>query len=461
MLKKNKWVNWLLAVFLAFPLALAGCSNGGGNGNGDSGGGEVNPAANGTVAGVVRDAATGTAMAGATVEIYSGATLVATTTTDSAGNYSVSVPAGTGYTVLIIKPGYGTNTRNNVDVSANQTKALDIDLQATPTGTIQGVVRDASTRNGIAGATIEVYDGADLIASATTDADGNYTMEVDAGDDYTVRVASAGHIPADYHDVDLEQDEIEIMEPILQIADTYTGNGTASGTITDSQNGNGLAGVTVNLRQGLNSRTGGVVATGTTDGSGAYSIASLPTGYYTAEMSLAGYITLHMPVYSLGGETTGNQNASLSPQVASGETRIVLTWGAAPADLDTHLTGPTTSGPRFHIYYVAPNVNDGTVASLDVDDINSFGPETTNITTQIAGVYRYSVYDYSNGGLNDSLALSNSGAQVKVYQASGLVASFNIPANQGGTLWTVFELNGTNITPVNTFSYVSDETTIP
>jgi hypothetical protein len=51
--------------------------------------------------------------------------------------------------------------------------------------------------------------------------------------------------------------------------------------------------------------------------------------------------------------------------------------------------------------------------------------------------------------------------QVKVYQASGLVASFNIPANQGGTLWTVFELNGTNITPVNTFGYVSDETTIP
>ena len=113
----------------------------------------------------------------------------------------------------------------------------------------------------------------------------------------------------------------------------------------------------------------------------------------------------------------------------------MLTWDNAPADLDTHLTGPTTSGPRFHVAYYALTVNDGSVASLDVDDTSSYGPETVTITSQIAGVYRYYVHDFTNDGTNPSLAMSNSGAQVKVYNSSGLVATFNIPANQGGTIW--------------------------
>jgi hypothetical protein len=401
-------------------------------------------------------------VAGATVDIYDGATLIGTTTTDADGNYSVEVPEGTGYTVQITADGYDTSNTTDVDVTGDQTTDLDVDIDEIPTGTIAGVVRNAANGTGIAGATIEVYDGATLIGTTTSDANGNYSLEVDAGDDYIVRVTSPGFITAAYNDVDLAEDETETLEAILQIADSFSGNGTASGIITSSQTGTGLSGVTVNLREGLNSRTGSVVATGTSDGSGAYSIGSLPTGYYTAEMSLAGYITAYMSVYSLGGQNTANQNAALSPALAAGETRIVLTWAAAPADLDTHLTGPTTSGPRFHIYYppLSKTINDGTVAALDVDDTSSYGPETVTITTQIAGTYRYSVHDYDNKAANPSTALSNSGAQVKVYQASGLVATFNIPANQGGTLWTVFELSGTTVTPVNTFSYVSNESTI-
>ena len=186
----------------------------------------------------------------------------------------------------------------------------------------------------------------------------------------------------------------------------------------------------------------------------------MPTGYYTAELSAAGYITAFISVYSLGGQDTGNQNASISPVLAAGEVRIVLTWDNAPADLDTHLTGPTTSGPRFHVAYYALTVNDGSVASLDVDDTSSYGPETVTITSQIAGVYRYYVHDFTNDGTNPSLALSNSGAQVKVYNSSGLAATFNIPANQGGTIWEVFELSGSTITPINLFSY-ADSTTLP
>lgn len=36
------------------------------------------------------------------------------------------------------------------------------------------------------------------------------------------------------------------------------------------------------------------------------------------------------------------------------------------------------------------------------------------------------------------------------------MSELKVPANRGGTLWTVFELNGSTITPINTMSYESD-----
>lgn len=419
---------------------------------------EMDPAGpTGTIAGVLLDADGGAPIVGATVEVFDGATSLGITTTDGSGAYSLDVPVGEGYSVQVTADGYESTSDDDVDVTEDTTTTVDFDLTESgpATGTIQGVVRNADDNSGIEGATVEIYDGADLVATTTTDANGSYSVEVPVGTGYTVRVSSTGFITADYNDVDVAEDETVILESILQIADTYVGNGTISGTITDAFNGNGLDAVTITLRAGLNSRTGATVDTGTTDGSGDYSITDVPTGYYTAELAKTGYITAYISVYSLGGEDTGNQNASLSPELAAGETRIVLTWGATPADLDSHLTGPTTSGPRFHLFYDDDSVSDGTVAGLDVDDTNGVGPETITISTQISGTYRYYVNDYTNmeAGTNPSTALSNSGAQVKVYQASGLVATFNVPSGQAGTLWAVFTLNGTTITPVNTFSY--------
>ena len=93
---------------------------------------------------------------------------------------------------------------------------------------------------------------------------------------------------------------------------------------------------------------------------------------------------------------------------------------------------------------------------LDLDDVSSYGPETTTLYEQINGTYRFSVHDYTNRNSTYSLALSNSSAQVRVYDNSGLIANYNVPPNNEGTLWTVFELNNGTITPINTFSYVSD-----
>jgi uncharacterized protein YfaP (DUF2135 family) len=156
-------------------------------------------------------------------------------------------------------------------------------------------------------------------------------------------------------------------------------------------------------------------------------------------------------IVSCGGSGGGGDENNNNPE----GTRIVLTWGETPKDLDSHLTGPISgSSNRFHIYFDDKGSSSfSPYADLDFDETNSSGPEIVTIYKQFEGVYRYSVHDFSNRELTNSNALSDSGAQVKVYRGSNLVDTFDVPINQGGTLWAVFELSGDIITPINLMSY--------
>lgn len=239
------------------------------------------------------------------------------------------------------------------------------------------------------------------------------------------------------------------------------GTGSTSGTITNALNGSGVSGITISLRSGENVTSGTVAATTTTASNGAYSFTGLQPGTYTAEVSGSGYVTTYFSMTVVVDTTTPNQNAVVSPLMAAGQTRIVLTWGSTPEDLDSHLTGPIAgSSSRFHVFYSDLGSQAASpFAALDLDDTTSFGPETVTIYNQTSGVYRYSVHDYTNDGSTSSTALASSGAQVKVYRDNALVATYNVP-NAAGTLWTVFELNGDVITPVNSMSYATGSSTI-
>lgn len=114
--------------------------------------------------------------------------------------------------------------------------------------------------------------------------------------------------------------------------------------------------------------------------------------------------------------------------------RVVLSWGEKPFDLDSHLIFPGR-----HIYF---DSKEGTDANLDVDDTDSYGPETVTISKKHFGEsYIYAVQDYSNKGLPNSNYLSASKAKVFVYVGSSLVRSYSVPAGKRGNIWTVFKLN--------------------
>jgi hypothetical protein len=333
--------------------------------------------------------------------------------------------------------------------------------QHTQTGTISGSVKDAVTGSPLSEVTVDVYNGGLKIATGYTDAGGFYSISVTVGSGYQIQFSKAGYITANYDNVVVDPDTITYLEAVLQIDITHSGLGNIGGRIINALDGTGVSGLTINLRSGINVTTGSIIATAITQTSGNYAFTNQNAGNYTAEVMGSGYNTTFFSVVCIGGTTVNNQDATITPILSPGETRIILTWGASPSDLDSHLTGPLLDGTRFHMFY--PYAGGGPwpeYVKLDLDDTTSYGPETTTIYQQIEGVYRFSVHDYSNRYSSSSIALSNSGVQVRVYRGNNFVANFNVPTNQGGTLWTVFEMSGNTITPINGMSYEYDPSNI-
>ena len=114
--------------------------------------------------------------------------------------------------------------------------------------------------------------------------------------------------------------------------------------------------------------------------------------------------------------------------------RIVLNWGQSPLDLDSHL-----SYRNQHVYW---DNKQGQDANLDVDDTDSYGPETVTIDKRLDGQYYvYSVHDYSDRTQPNTTNLSNSHAKVIVYAGESLIRSYYIPTGLTGNLWTVFRIS--------------------
>lgn len=114
--------------------------------------------------------------------------------------------------------------------------------------------------------------------------------------------------------------------------------------------------------------------------------------------------------------------------------RVVLGWGSSPTDLDSHMVYPGN-----HIFF---NHKLGDNGNLDVDDTDSFDPETITLTRRENGKpYIYAVHDFSDKHEPETNNLSRSDAKVFVYIGDSLVRTYYVPKDQSGNLWTVFKIN--------------------
>lgn len=360
-----------------------------------------------------------------------------------------------------------------------------ITLANVPAPDVLGTGIDAQTGLPIAGATVNAYlqsAPGTVVSSATTDANGNFAMSgLFIGENYKFEFVQAGYVLLTYYNIvpDVTIVNLETFKPIPDAWQPQTAS--VSGMVKNASTNAGLPAMTVTLRPGINNQNvGSITATTVTDATGAYSFANLAAGTYTAEITgnigTTPIITSYFTLYSFPGNISVNTNQDFPVTAAAGpgQYKIVLSWGNSPSDLDSHLTGPTTtSGVRFHTAYYSVAYPLGsttagatgfriagatTEAFLDVDNVShgvDNGPETTTIVVPHTGTYRFYVHHFAG-----SSTISLSGAQVKVYKGSAQIATFNPPVSASGVgaVWSVFVMDvtatGQSIRPVNTISVI-------
>jgi hypothetical protein len=219
--------------------------------------------------------------------------------------------------------------------------------------------------------------------------------------------------------------------------------GSVTGTVRHAQTNAPVANALVQL---ISPNAGQIVGSAQSNAQGSYSMTA-PAGTYRVTASGTDFIEDVAESVAIQAGQTTIHNIVLSPRMAAGSTRIVLTWDARPRDLDLWMTGRNDQGNLFTISYMNPGSSSSyPFAHLDIDVVDGHGPETITIHQQFSGAYCVSVHNFSG-----ETPLSSSGAQVRVYRDNRLAATYGVP-NQSGTVWSVVRLQGDTLTPINQMS---------
>ena len=263
-------------------------------------------------------------------------TVVATTTTDADGAYSFDkLPAGT-YTVTVVQDGpiagleqtgdpdaTKDNASEPITLNSDNPSTTDVNFGYVNNNSLSGTVYRDDSRNGdqdgaepgYSGVTVQLLDkDGQVIATTTTDANGNYsfdklpdgTYSFDKLPDgtYSVTVVKDGELADTEQTEDPDATKDNASEPVTLNEDNTSKDHIDFGYVPDysihglvyrdgdrseshGADEKGYANQTVELRD----KDGKVVATTTTDADGAYSFEKLPAGDYTVKVVKDGALT--------------------------------------------------------------------------------------------------------------------------------------------------------------------------
>lgn len=319
----------------------------------------------------------------------------------------------------------------------------------------------------ISDAVVELYaeDFSTLLYSAETDSAGMYSICVpNQTYKYNIRIKRDNMTSADIYSIEMSNEQIGAYQDRIYLFDNATGSVglqlMLGDAFTYAADGNGmmrLANASVFFRKGVNNRYGTVILQTTADNAGCLAV-SLAPDVYTIEVQAVGYATMYYTVI-VNPKVNNIHEFYATPTLNDDEYAIVLTWGEHPYDLDSHLF-TNVANSVDHIWY--GKKNDAFNSYLDVDDTDSYGPETVTILDfNAANYYKYCVVDYTNcaNGYYNSQEMSYSGASVHIYSSAGLIASYSVPTGLEGVIWEVFEIRNGRVTPIQRYySNVDDKT---
>ena len=128
--------------------------------------------------GHVKDANNGLALAGATVVVSRGRTVLRTLTTDAAGFYQTQLPLGE-YAIEATLDNYSSES---AALLADNLEAIYTRDFALRTAYLRGHVTDANNGQPVVSANVSFYRGSSLLRSLSTDGDGLYVVQLPPGE---------------------------------------------------------------------------------------------------------------------------------------------------------------------------------------------------------------------------------------------------------------------------------------
>jgi len=269
------------------------------------------------IAGHIQDAADGSPLAHALVEIYN---LVGgrnrlrfKTLTDQNGDYLASVPPGF-YVVYAKARGYRSEFYDDVTrfVEATPVQVFEdqhttgIDFDLVKHGSISGMVVDENTNEPIAGAVVSAFFEIPILSpnppatdpaggpvrlgfETRTDSLGRYKIENLHAGKYYVRAIAKGYLPEYWQEAaTLKEATVVDVQDSLEVTGidfSLTTGGTLSGLVADAGDSTGLAGAVITLWSPDKGFTRHVYS----NPQGEYKFAGLPTGDYILFAKHKGY----------------------------------------------------------------------------------------------------------------------------------------------------------------------------
>ena len=405
----------------------------------------------GNVIAVVKSTS-GALLSGATVNVLSGSTVVASGTTDQSGIALLGgITAGT-YTLAVSLTNYVSST-TNVTVTDRGTSSSNIALTAQAMGTAQITVTDGT--HSLSGATVSTTVSG-VTYSGTTNNAGIATISLPAGT-YTFAASMSGYSTNAGNSV------------------AITSSSTTSGTIALS----GAGSVSIMINDGTNAISGATVSTtingttysGTTNSSGVATISGVPTGTYSFVASATGYnsSTGNIGVTTAGASGTFSLSAVVvapPPAIPSYAITATVTGGVGgtitPAGGSAISTTGTTNVTYNGSQSYTITANTGyVISSITVDGSTSVpvtgSPQTyliSNVTAVHSLVVTFAAQSYAitatvTGGTGGTItpaggsAISTTGTTNVTYNGS---QSYTIAAATGYTIASITVDGSTTVT---------------
>ena len=370
------------------------------------------------VDGTVTSKATGQPLEGAKVRFESG-DVYYDAITDADGKYSATIyQLSLPYTLKVTADEYLPYEAEIGEI--DEILTFDAALELAPK-TVTGVVTDAVTSAAIEGASVKFAAG-EKEFTATTDAEGKYSVELTQGVAYKMTVEAENYSSYEYEISELG--EVLTFNAALTLAPK-----TVSGTITDEVTGAAIEGASVTFTAGEN------VYTTSTDADGKYSVEIVDVyPAYTMTVEAESYDDYENEIGVLADQLTFDAAIRLSAKTVSGTVTDAVTSAA--------IEGATVTFTAGENVYSAVSDADGKY-SVEIADVY---PAYT-MTVEAEG---YEPYESGVGVVDATKAYDAAlqpvdtgvaGINVKGFKAFGTEGNI-VVLTESATVVRVFDTNG-------------------